>query len=196
MGKVFVNVHRVGRAAVFQHHALLLGIEGDLVVPLILHAAQLVEKAVDDLAAEDRALDDLVAVLKLDVRVENALGLDLEQRTHLAKAVAAALFKVDSVVAAIFIAQCNTRLEPALFALRLQIVVDLQRAARNAARTGADEDLTPIGRQQRLGLHAPCVQALSCQFSHSARPPLHGSPQAAQAPSPGPSSRAPRRRSS
>ncbi len=195
MGKVLVNVLGVRRAAVFQHHALLLGVEGDLVVSHILYAAQLIEEPVDDLAAEDGPFDDLVAVLQLHMRVEDTLRFDLQQRSHLAEAVAAALFEVDGVVSALM-AQRHARFEPALFAFGLQVVVDLQRAARNAARTGADEDLALIRRQQLLGLHAQGIQALSCQLSHSAHPPLPGYPQAAQAPSRGPSLHAPRRRSS
>ena len=195
VGKVFVNVLGVRRAAVFQHHALLLGVKGDLVVLGVPHAIELIEQALDCLAAEDGLFNDLIAVLELNVRVKKALRLDLKQRPHFAEAVAAALFEVDGVVSAL-VAQRNARFQPALFALGLQVVVDLQRAARNAARARADKDLAPVRREQLLGLYAQSAEPFSRQFSHLQRPPLHECPQAAQALFRGPSSRVPRRRSS
>ena len=93
-------------------------------------------------------------------------------------------------------AQRNARFQPALFALGLQVVVDLQRAARNAARARADKDLAPVRRELLLGLYAQSAEPFSRQFSHLQRPPLHECPQAAQALFRDPSSRVPRRRSS
>ena len=191
VGKVFVNVLGVRRAAVFQHHALLLGVKGDLVVLGVPHAIELIEQALDRLAAEDGPFNDLVAVLKPDVRVKEALRLNLKQRPHFAEA----LFEVDGVVSALA-AQRDARFQPALFTLGLQVVVDLQRAARNAARARADKDLAPVRREQLLGLYAQSAEPFSRQFSHLQRPPLHECPQAAQALFRDPSSRVPRRRSS
>jgi len=118
VGKVFVNVLGVRRAAVFQHHALLLGVKGDLIVLGVPHAIELIEQALDRLAAEDGPFNDLIAVLEPDVRVKKALRLDLKQRSHFAEAVAAALFEVDGVVSALM-AQRDARFQPALFTLGL-----------------------------------------------------------------------------
>ena len=54
----------------------------------------------------------------LTLRVKKALRLDLQQRAHLAEAVAAALFEVDGVVSALM-AQRDARFQPALFTLGL-----------------------------------------------------------------------------
>ena len=159
------------------------------------HTIELIEQALDRLAAEDGPFNNLVAVLKPDVRVKEALRLDLKQRPHFAEAVAAALFEVDGVVSALM-AQRDARFQPALFALGLQVVVDLQRAARNAARARADKDLAPVRREQLLGLYAQSAEPFSRQFRHLQHPPLHECPQAAQALFRDPSSRVPRRRSS
>ena len=72
-------------------------IEGNIVAVLIAHAVLLVEQALDDLAAEDGLVDDLVAVLRVDMGIEHVQRLDIHQRADLAEAVAAALFQVDAL---------------------------------------------------------------------------------------------------
>ena len=194
-GQVLFDGFRVDMAAVLEHAAGLLFVKRDVFLALIQLAVLVIAQALDELAAEDGLLNDLVAVLKPDVRVKEALRLDLKQRPHFAEAVAAALFEVDGVVSALM-AQRDARFQPALFTLGLQVVVDLQRAARNAARARADKDLAPVRREQLLGLYAQSAEPFSRQFSHLQRPPLHECPQAAQALFRDPSSRVPRRRSS
>ena len=49
------------------------------------------------LAAEDGLVDDLVAVLRVDMGIEYVQRLDIHQRADLAEAVAAALFQVDAL---------------------------------------------------------------------------------------------------
>ena len=72
-------------------------IEGNIVAVLIAHAVLLIEQALDDLAAEDGLVDDLVAVLRVDMGIEYVQRLDIHQRADLAEAVAAALFQVDAL---------------------------------------------------------------------------------------------------
>ena len=97
LGDVLLNVLGVARTAVFEHDALLLFVEGDVLLTRIGHAVEVVGQAVDHLAAEDGSLDDLVAVLGLDVDVHDAHRLDMHERAHLAEAVAAAHFDVQAL---------------------------------------------------------------------------------------------------
>ena len=94
-GDVLVDILRVGGAAVLQHHPVLLFVEGDLVVLGVGHPVQLVQQPLHQLPLQKGPVDDLVAVGDLDVGVEDAVRLDLEQGPHLAEAVAAALFQVE-----------------------------------------------------------------------------------------------------
>ena len=74
---------------------MLLFVEGDLVVLGVGHPVQLVQQPLHQLPLQKGPVDDLVAVGDLDVGVEDAVRLDLEQGPHLAEAVAAALFQVE-----------------------------------------------------------------------------------------------------
>ena len=68
-------------------------IEGDVLMFLIGHSFQLVEQPGNHLVPQQGLLDDIVAVLHLYVGIEDTIGFDLAQGTHLAEAVAAALLK-------------------------------------------------------------------------------------------------------
>lgn len=100
---------------------------------------QLVQQPVDDLAVQDRLFQNLFAVLGMDVRVEDALRLNFNQRPHLTIALTAAALEMERIVAALF-PQRHARLQPALSAQRRQLLVDLHRSARDAARARAHED--------------------------------------------------------
>ena len=98
LGDILLNILGVAAAAVFQHHPVLLFVEGDILLPGIGHAVQVVYQPVDDLSAENRLFQNLVAVLRLDMDVHDAHGLDMNQRTHLAKAVAAAHLHMEALL--------------------------------------------------------------------------------------------------
>ena len=76
-----------------QHKAGLLLIEGYIVLLLAHHAALLVGKALNMLALHYGTLYYLLAVADLYLGIQPAFGLYAHKRAHLAKAVAAALFK-------------------------------------------------------------------------------------------------------
>ena len=95
--QIFLQILGVGLPGVLQDQPLLVLIEGNIVAVLIAHAVLLIEQALDDLAAEDGLVDDLVAVLRVDMGVEYVQRLDIHQRADLAEAVAAALFQVDAL---------------------------------------------------------------------------------------------------
>lgn len=120
MCQIFVQVFRVGVAAGLEDDALLLFIEGDIVVLDVGGVRELVQKAIDNFAVEDGLFENLLAVLRMDMGIENAFGLDLNQRTHLAEALTAASLEVERVLAALF-AQRHTGLELPLLAKLLKL---------------------------------------------------------------------------
>ena len=97
------------------HHAPLLFVERDVVAMRIGFPVQLVPQPVDDLAVQDRLFQNRFAVLGMDVRVEDALRLNLNQRPHLTIALTAAALEMERIVAALF-PQRHARLQPALSA--------------------------------------------------------------------------------
>ena len=169
MRQVFVQIFRVGVAAGLENDALLLFIEGDIVVLDVGGVCELVQKALDDFAVEDGLFEDLLAVLRMDVGVENALGLDLNQRTHLAEALTAASLEVERVLAALF-AQRHTGLELPLQAKLLKLIINLHCAARDTAGTGADENHALLSGEPCLCLLTAGVQSLSRFNFHCAEP--------------------------
>ena len=80
-------------AAVLEHAAGLLFVKRDVLLALIELAALVVAQALDEFAAEDGLLDDLLHVADLALRVQPALRLDAHQRASFAEAVAAALLE-------------------------------------------------------------------------------------------------------
>ena len=182
LGQIFVNILRVGGAAVFQHDAVLLMIEGDVLMFLIGHSVQLVEQPGNHLAPQQGLLDDIVAVLHLYVGIEDAVGFDLEQGTHLTEAVAAAALEVDVVGLGlgglVLPEKAHMDVQAPALALLFQFVVDIQRAAGDTAGTGADKNLAALCFQCPLGLHLSDLQLVTGQFScvHGRPPPFAGTP--------------------
>ena len=182
LGQIFVNILGIGGAAVFQHDAVLLVIEGDVLMLFVGHAVQLVEQPGDHLAPQQGLLDDVVAVLHLHVGVENAVGLNLQQGTHLAEAVAAAALEVDVVglgLRSLILPQkAHMDVEPPALTLLLHPLIDVERAAGDTAGTGADEYLAALCLQSTLGLHLTDLQLVPGQFScgHGRPPPFSGTP--------------------
>ena len=84
-GQVLLDGFRVDMAAVLEHAAGLLFVKRDVLLALIQLAVLVVAQALDELAAEDGLLDDLLHVADLTLRVQPALRLDAHQRAHLAK---------------------------------------------------------------------------------------------------------------
>lgn len=87
--------------------------------------------------------------------IKDAIRLDLEQGAHLTEAVAAALFQMEVMgliggLGLTLMDQADVDLHPTALALRLDIVIDLQGAAGNAAGSGTDQHLLLLGLQGRL----------------------------------------------
>ena len=99
----------------------------------------MVHQAVDDLAAQDGLFDDLMTVLGPHMDVHDAHGLDVDQGAHLAEAVAAAHLDVEALLLIGVMLEAHVHLKAPLLALGLDVVVDFQRAAGNAAGAGADQ---------------------------------------------------------
>ena len=167
--QIFIQVFRVGVAAGLENDALLLFIEGDIVVLDVGGVRELVQKALDDFAVEDGLFEDFLAVLRMDMGIENAFGLDLNQRSHLAEALTAAPLEVKRVLAALF-AQRHTGLELPLLAKLLKLIINLHCAARDTAGTGADENHALLSGEPCLCLLTAGVQSLSRSDSHCAEP--------------------------
>ena len=191
LGQILVDILGVGGAAVLQHDAVLTVVEGDVAVLGVAHSVQLVEQALHHLALHDGLFDDLVAVLQLDVGIEDALRLDLDQGAHLAEAVAAALLQVDAVplgfgdiLGLALLGEAHVDVQPPAGALLLKVVVQLQRAAGDTAGAGAQQNLPLLIGQGPLGLHPADLQTFTVHFRHWRRPPFSGSP-AGRWPAPG-----------
>ena len=75
-----------------------------------------------------------MAVLGLDVNVHHTHRLDVHERAHLAKAVAAAHFDVQALFLVRVVLQADVDLQPARLALGFEVVVNLHRAAGDTAR--------------------------------------------------------------
>ena len=159
-------------AAVLQHHALLLGVEGNLLLPAVDLAVLPVGQPLHALAAEDGLLHDLLAVVQLHLGVQPALGLHPHQRAHLAEAVAAALLEAHGFVVGL-VGQLHGHGDAPRLQHGLQPVVDVQGTARHAARAAADEDLLRLQRQGLLTDVAQVLQVLPAhQLRHACVAPL------------------------
>ena len=167
VGQIFVEILGVGVAARLKNDAALLFIERNVVVPGVGVLAELVEQALDDLAAADGLFENFFAVLRMDVGVEDTLRLDLYQRAHFAEALTAAPFEVERIFAALF-AQRNAHAVAALAAQLGQALIDLHGAARDAAGARADKDDARIRFGQSPRLCAAGSQIGSCGKFHSA----------------------------
>ena len=107
LGDVFVQILGIAGAAAGQHHAVLLFIEGDILLPGVGDTVPLIGQTLDDLAAHHRLFHDLAAVLRLDMDVHDAQRLDMYQRAHLAEAVAAAHLDVQALFLAAVLRQTH-----------------------------------------------------------------------------------------
>ena len=77
---------------------MLLLVEGDVLLPGVGYAVQVIHQPVDDLAAQHGLLQNLMAVLRLHMDVHDAHRLDVDQRPHLAEAVAAAHLHMEALL--------------------------------------------------------------------------------------------------
>ena len=125
--------------AVLEHVARLLLVERDFFLLFEDLAVLRIGEALYMLAADDGLLHYLFAVGGLHLDVEPALRLDADERPHLAEAVASGFFEADGIVVRL-LRKLDLDLEAARLHNFLEFVVDDERAARNAARAGADED--------------------------------------------------------
>jgi hypothetical protein len=107
----------------------------------------MVYKALNNLAADNRALDNFLAVFELNLCIKPTLRLYAEQRAHFAEAVAAALFKTDRIVMR-FDLKLDRMRQVALGDKLGQAIVDIKRSAGNAARSRTDQKfyLLPVKR--------------------------------------------------
>ena len=172
-GEVFLNALGVDVAAVLQHAAGLLLVEGDVLLPLVELAVLLVAQALDKLAAQDGLLDDLFHVLGVNLGIEPALRLDAHQGAHLAEAVAAGFLDAGGVAAAAVVERklvCGAVLGHLLF----QFLVHGEVSARRAARAAADKHLALFmaARLDVLLLQGAEFFQIPDFFTHGFRPPL------------------------
>ena len=179
----------VDMAAVLQHDAVLLLVEGDVLLTAADFAHLVIGQAIDVTAVLDGFLNDLLAVRKLNLGVQPALRIDAHQRAHLAEAMAAALLEADGVIVRLGL-QLHLDGDAGFLHQLAQAVEHLEGTAGHAARAAADDDL--FGLQLIGFLRNPAIfdQILSA-LKHSSPPP--SVPSKAPRPSRG-SSRGERRR--
>ena len=139
LGDVFLQIFRVTGAAAGQHHPVLLFIEGDILLPGIGHAVLVIGQPFDDLAAQQRSLHDLAAILRLHADIHHTQRLDMHQRSHLAEAVAATHLDVQTLLRVAVVGQAHIHLQSPLGTLLPQVLIHLHGPAGDTARTGTDQ---------------------------------------------------------
>ena len=118
----------------------LLTVEGDRRLLAVDLAVLLIYKAVNTLAADNSLFYDLLAILKLYLGVKPALGLDANERTHFAEAVASALLESDFLAVGVDHKLDRNGKSLCLHKL-VELCVNMKRTARNTAGTCAYDDL-------------------------------------------------------
>ena len=137
LGDVFLQIFRVTGAAAGQHHPVLLFIEGDILLPGIGHAVLVIGQPFDDLAAQQRSLHDLAAILRLHADIHHTQRLDMHQRS--AEAVAATHLDVQTLLRVAVVGQAHIHLQSPLGTLLPQVLIHLHGPAGDTARTGTDQ---------------------------------------------------------
>ena len=142
-GDVFFDVVRLDHV-VGQHDTGLTGVERDLVLMAAGFAADGVDvdQAVDDLAADQRHMDDLGRVFGLHVAVEDPFGFDAEDRAHLAESLAAGLGEIGDalVFGAVVTVEDDFDMFAGFFELGADGVADLHGTVGDASGAAADDD--------------------------------------------------------
>ena len=149
---------------------MLLFVERYVFLPGIGLTVQMIDEPVDHLTAEDGLFNDLLAVLRFHMDVHNAKRLNMNQRAHFAKAVAAAHLDVETFFLIGVVFQSHINMQTPLFALGLDVVVDFQGTARNAAGACADQNGGYVLAlpQGVFGISLKDVEAVFCQLNHFA----------------------------
>ena len=167
--QILRHILRVGLAAVLQHHPMLVFVKGNVIPALIGHTVLGIQQPLNDLAAQDRLFDDLVAVLHLHMGIENVQRLDAHQRADLAEAMAAGLLQVDSLLTGLVLQTYRHR-NAAGLACGSQVIVYLHGAAGDTARTGAHQHIQPAPAllHQLCRLCMQRMEPASRQLAHTA----------------------------
>ena len=152
-------------SAVLKRNTGLLLIEGDILLTNIALAVLMVNKAVDDLVVENGLFYYLLAVVNRDLYVQKPHRFYAHERTHLAEAVAAAVLEADRFVVR-FVLQNDIDLQSALLHELLHSVVNVQRAAGDAAGAAADYDLLILTFESLFELLAALDKLLSAFNPH------------------------------
>ena len=173
LGDILLNILGIAAAAVLQYYPVLALVEGNVLLAGIGHAIQVVHQPVDDLAAQDSLFDDLVAVLRLNMNVHDAHGFNMDQGAHFAEAVAAAHLDMEALLLVCVMLEAHINSQAPLFALGLDVVVNFQSTAGNAAGTGTNQDRGHLLAllQSVPGVGLEHMEAVSCHLrsgSHTA----------------------------
>ncbi|OPY89467.1 MAG: hypothetical protein A4E73_03045 [Syntrophaceae bacterium PtaU1.Bin231] len=98
-GNVFLDVFRIDETAVAQHPEILQGEEGDFLHggDSLFLAGFLIEEPLEGATLYKVFLDEFGDVLRLDVHIDDALGIYDHDRTHGAETVAARLNNLDFI---------------------------------------------------------------------------------------------------
>ena len=131
VGDVFKDVFRVDASAVAQHEALLQIVEEHVAVAVArgFAGAALIVEPLHGLAFEHGGLDELVGVFGLHAHVEDAAGIEDDERSEFAEAVAAGDHDAHAVAQAVSVYG------------GLEGVAYVHAARGGAAGAAADEDL-------------------------------------------------------
>ena len=131
--------------AVLENQSGLFLIERNLVLPQIGCLSEPITQALDRSPAENRLLDNRLAILRRNPGVKEALRFDADERSHLAEAVATALFYRDDIFVRMqgpFVPRVFPELDltgdRVLVKKRAEAVIDQKRSARDTAGAAAD----------------------------------------------------------
>ena len=138
----FANVFGIEESAFVQHKAALAGVERIVFDASAALACRriFVEKPFDDLTASQSLLHNLGNVFAAHLGVENAVGHNRDQRSHLAKTLASAFRQAD--ISSLVASGRSSRItfSPRPRNLAFELLEDLHGSVGHASGAGADDD--------------------------------------------------------
>ncbi len=172
-GEIVLQRLRVDLVAVLEHAARLLLVEGNVVMRPADLTALSIAQTVDEFAALERALHDLVDVFLAHTDVDPVFRLDAQHGAEFAQTVTAGLAHADGLTLVLAV-QLNLAGDAHGVELALQRFVDLQSAAGETSGAGADQHAAGFGGQRRLILRLRGLERRGRfnSIHHNFSPPL------------------------
>ncbi len=161
---------RIDPTTVLKRHARLLFIKWDVLLFYVrFQGLILIYQMIDNFIVNDTFLNNLFTVFQFHFQIQPAHRLDPKKRAHLTKSVATALFQSDAVIVRLLFKEQRAP-KPLLFDDLLHLIINFQRSARHAARSGTDQDLFSLTVQGGFIFFLLCDQFFP-RINHLPLPP-------------------------